>query len=83
MSIPANARSLVKTFYDRHGRCDLTAIDFVRYEACIYRRYQNCEIFRGPANRFSIIARHRVPPSAIAKAIERKMLDGIFAFGNS
>jgi len=48
-----------------------------------YRRYRNCGIFRGPANRFSIIARRRAPPSAIAKAIEGKMLARVFTSGNS
>lgn len=33
MSIPANAQSLVKAFYDRHGRRDLAAVDSVRNEA--------------------------------------------------
>lgn len=89
MSIPVNAWGLtLKQFDNRHRPCDLAAVDSVRYDQLVetksaYWRYRNCGIFHGPANRFSIIARHCAPPSAIAKAIERKMLGRMFASGNS
>jgi len=88
MSIPINARSPVwrehlTIVWSRDDRFR-QARSAGRNEArSAYWRYRNCGIFRGSANRFSIIARHRAPPSAIAKAIEGKMLDRMFASGNS
>lgn len=89
MSRPARMESYVKAFDNRlQMPYDLATVDSVGYDQLVetklaYWRYRNCGIFRGPANRFSITARHRAPPSTIAKAIERKMLDRMFASGNS